>query len=106
MVVPREPILHFPGCIRTSSRNCEAADRDVFFRDIYKRQQQVKFRMVWSELFLLRDVGFVITQMECQHTYTQLKKHENWTKALSQMEHFMRTFGLVDLQWPPRAHVR
>ncbi len=24
-------------------------------------------------------------------------------QALSQMEHFMCTFGLADLQWPPRA---
>ncbi len=28
------------------------------------------------------------------------------SKALSQMEHFMCTCGLTDLQWPPRARVR
>ncbi len=37
-----EPISHlghFPGCIRTGSRNSEAADCDIFICGIYKRQQ-------------------------------------------------------------------
>ncbi len=41
MVVPKEPISPsgcFPGCIRTSSRNSEAADSDVFMHSIYKHQ--------------------------------------------------------------------
>ncbi len=44
-MVPREPISPlgpFPGCIRTGSRNSEAADSDIFICGIYKHQQPME----------------------------------------------------------------
>ncbi len=44
------PSGRFPSCIRTSSRNSETADSDVFMRGLYKRQQQ------WMEYALIEAV--------------------------------------------------
>ncbi len=44
MAIPREPVSssgRFPDCIRTGSKNSEAANSDVFIHGIYKHQQPV-----------------------------------------------------------------
>ncbi len=72
---PVSPLGRFPDCIRTGSRNFEAANSEVFMHGIYIRQQPVNGGHHDRNVFVVC-LGFMIKEMEYKYTIYTTKREQ------------------------------
>ncbi len=79
--VPISPSGHYPVCIRTSSRNSEAADSNIFMCGIYKHQQPVNGGCRDRSCFCCVSWVSWYRRWNVNAQFTWLKEHEYLTKS-------------------------